>query len=237
MIRLSVLTLGFLVSSGARARAQDWSGQRFISGLIIDYSVSGSVAEVGVRLSLSGQFVDGAVLTYAAPTHNFLVSASGMTASGAVGLSIVQSPSPSKLTGDFTVVGTSGKPSKFQGDVVTWTASDNLKLFSVNYNLTANLSARTSVLNGVRYGVQVDYMTNGTLLYSSYLLPSSSVSVTPFDIVMGSLKLNKGATLALTPPSNLSNGQVVLDCTFSSDTTPPTHFTGAIASWPLQGAA
>jgi hypothetical protein len=235
MLRFSVLALVFVLFSGALARAQDWSGQRDISGLTIDYAVSGAVAQVGVRLTLNGQLVDDAVLTYAAPTHNFSVAANGMSANGAISLAVVQEPSPSALVGDFAVVDATGKSVPFKGDVVSWTAPDNLELFRVNYNLTGNLSARTIVLNGAREGAQVDYLTGETLLYSSLLLPSSSMSVTPYDLIIGDLKLNKGAQLTLTPPSNLSNGMVVLDCTFSSLTIPPTRFTGAIAFWPLQG--
>lgn len=235
MLRFSVLALVFVFYSGALARAQDWSGQRDISGLTIDYAVSGAVAQVGVKLTLNGQFVDEAVLTYTAPTHNFSVAANGMSASGAISLAVVQDPSPSSVVGDFSVVDATGKSVPFKGDVVSWTAPANLELFRVNYNLTGNLSARTIVLNGARYGAQVDYLTGETLLYSSFLLPSSNVSVTPFDLVIGDLKMNKGAQLTLTPPSNLSNGMVVLDCTFSSVTIPPTRFTGAIAFWPLQG--
>ncbi|KQZ04084.1 hypothetical protein ASD21_19975 [Caulobacter sp. Root1455] len=235
MLRFSVLALVFVLFSGALARAQDWSGQRDISGLTIDYAVSGAVAQVGVKLTLNGQFVDDAVLTYAAPTHNFSVAANGMSASGAISLAVVQEPSPSSLVGDFAVVDATGKSVPFKGDITTWISPDNLELFRVNYNLTGNLSARTIVLNGARYGAQVDYLTGTTLLYSSLLLPSASMSVTPFDLVIGDLKLNKGAQLTLTPPSALSNGMVVLDCTFSSEMIPPTRFTGAIASWPLQG--
>ncbi|KQY26148.1 hypothetical protein ASD38_20610 [Caulobacter sp. Root487D2Y] len=235
MLRFSVLALVFVLFSGALARAQDWSGQRDISGLTIDYAVSGAVAQVGVKLTLNGQFVDDAVLTYAAPTHNFSVAANGMSASGAISLAVVQEPSPSSLVGDFAVLDATGKSVPFKGDITTWISPDNLELFRVNYNLTGNLSARTIVLNGARYGAQVDYLTGTTLLYSSLLLPSASMSVTPFDLVIGDLKLNKGAQLTLTPPSALSNGMVVLDCTFSSEMIPPTRFTGAIASWPLQG--
>jgi hypothetical protein len=235
MLRFSVLALVFVLFSGALARAQDWSGQRDISGLTIDYAVSGAVAQVSVKLTLNGQFVDDAVLTYTAPTHNFSVAANGMSASGVISLAVVQEPSPSSLVGDFAVIDTTGKSIPFKGDVVSWTSPDNLELFSLNYNLTANLSARTIVLNGARYGARVDYLTGNTLLYSSLVLPTSNVSVTPFDLVIGDLKLNKGAQLTLTPPTTLSNGMVVLDCTFSSEIIPPTRFTGAIAFWPLQG--
>jgi len=235
MLRFSVLALVFALISGALARAQDWSGQRDISGLTIDYAVSGAVAQVGVKLTLNGQFVDDAVLTYASPTHNFSVTANGMSASGGISLAVVQSPNPSSLVGDFSVIDATGKSVPFKGDIVTWSAADNLELFRLNYNLTANLRARTIVLNGAREGAKVDYLTGETLLYSSLLLPSASISVTPFDLVIGDLKLNKGAQLTLTPPSSLSNGMVVLDCTFSSEAIPPTRFTGAIASWPLQG--
>ena len=41
-LRLSVLALVLALISGALARAQDWSGQRDISGLTIDYAVSGA---------------------------------------------------------------------------------------------------------------------------------------------------------------------------------------------------
>ena len=234
MIRHSILALVLLVFSGALARAQDLAGQRTISGLTIDYTVSSAVAQIDVKLSLNGEFVDGAVLTYAAPTHNFSVAANGMSARGAIGMSVMQGPDPSSLAGDFTVVDAGGKAAKFQGDVVEWAAPDDLQLFSQSYNLMANLSVRTTVLNGARYGAQVDYMTGSTLLYTSYLLPASNISTTPFDIVIGDIKLNMGAKLMLTPPSNLSNGAVVLDCTFSSESIPPTRFTGVIASWPLQ---
>jgi hypothetical protein len=237
MLHRSLLALVLLVFSAALARAQDLSGQRTISGLTIDYTVSGAVAEVDVSLSLNGQFVNAAVLTYGAPTHDFTVAAGGMSASGALTMSVVQGPTPSALTGDFTVVDAKGKPDKFQGDVVTWAASDDLPLFSQTYNLMANLSVKTTVLNGSRYGAAVDYMSGATLLYSSVLLPPSPVSVTPFDLVIGDVRLNKGAQLTLTPPSNIARGMVALSCTFSSAQIPPTQFSGAVASWSLASGA
>ena len=236
MLLCGALALAFAFWFGAIASAEDLPGQRTISGLKIDYTVNGTVAQAVVKLSLDDISVDQALLTYDAPTHAFAVAANGMSAAGSLDFTVVQQPHLSSLSGDFSVKDAKGQSTAFKGDLVTWTAADNLALLQINFDLTGNLRARTTIMNGARSGAKVDYLTGDTLLFSSLVLPPSPVSVTQKDLVIGDLRLNKGAqlTLTLTPPSAFARGTVWLECTFSSLTIPPTKYAGLIASWPLQ---
>lgn len=215
----------------AGASAQDVTGSRQFDQLNINYTIAGGQALATVVLSLSGVVVDKAVLSYEAPVYTFNIAAGGARAEGSIGLAVAQAPRLSGIEGHFTAWNRAAKTTRFDGKIASWISPDSLVLVERNFWLTGLLNARTTVRINSRSGAQVDILSGSVVLFSTLLLPPSPVAVTPVDLIVGNVKVTRGAKMTLTPPSSLAAGTMFLECQFQTDTTPSTAFSGMVATW------
>src|ERR1700722_1963838 len=100
--RLLATACVFLISG--LATAEGVSGQRLISALSFNYSVTDSPGQADVAIKLGGDKVDHFVLTSSKPLHAFAVEAGTTSAHGILSYSIAASPYLSHIDGSFTVM-------------------------------------------------------------------------------------------------------------------------------------
>jgi hypothetical protein len=229
MSRAALLWL--LVTAGVAA--QEVSGSRQFGPLNIGYTIADGQALTTLVLSLEGVAADKATLTYEQRIYTFKVAAGGARAEGSIRMTIAQAPNLSNLEGHFTTWSSSAEKTLFDGKLTSWIAPDSLILTEQNFWLTGSLSTRTTIRNNSRSGAVVDILSGNTVLFSTLLLPPSTVAVIPTDLVIGSVKVEQGAKMTLTPPSSLADGTMFLECQFQSDTTPSTNFSGTVAIWTM----
>lgn len=102
-----------------------------------------------------------------------------------------------------------------------------------SYDLGNQGKIKTTVSGDNRDIAIIEVYNVNTLLYSVTLNNIQLNATTADDIVIGSLKIQKGATFQMTVPSNYQSGQVQFNCMLKSGANDPTPFAAQVATWPL----
>jgi precorrin-4 methylase len=100
------------------------------------------------------------------------------------------------------------------------------------YPISAMTSITTTVSGDARQYAVVSIVSGSLTLWSQTLTQLADKAKIPYDIVAGDLTVDAGGTLALTIPTTLQNGSVVVGLMIKTSTqTAP--FNATVASWPL----
>lgn len=104
-----------------------------------------------------------------------------------------------------------------------------------NYYLAPGIDFQTTVTGDNRDTATVTIYYINTPMWSGTLtqgLPSLKFP----NLALGAIKLTRGS-VTLTPPTDSTNGNVMVDCTVERSGQEPVDLSAIIASWPLSSKA
>jgi hypothetical protein len=103
----------------------------------------------------------------------------------------------------------------------------------IMYTLSPDLSVQTRVIGKDKCMAEVSFVYGTLVVYSMNVVQTAPVAATTEDIIVGSLQINKGATVTLRIPTPLQSGQIFLRIQYITLDHPLTNFSGMVASWSL----
>lgn len=229
-LALALLSLAGAV--GAQTVAPGKSVRRDVGSLAITCAVDEKLARVLVTLTLEGQLVGQSALTYDSRQYRFNVKANGATARGELRLQMSASPQLSTVEAVIATRKGTSPPLPFRGSLATWLAPDELIYAERSFFLSPVLKAQTTVRGLTKANVTVDLYAGSVLMYSVSLNQASPVAQIPDELVLGEVRVAAGAKFILTIPTELQQGQLLMQAQYQSRNTPPTSISADIATWP-----
>jgi hypothetical protein len=106
-----------------------------------------------------------------------------------------------------------------------------------NYWITSDIDVTTTVSGTARDMAAIGIWYGSQEMYTTTLLQTDPTHTIPLDLIMGSVTIEKGATLTLTVPTQNQNGNVVFAGDLRHQDQPPLPFRLYVAQWPLTSAA
>lgn len=212
--------------AGAETGAGGFQYHREFGALTVEGFVDEERARVTVKLAIRGEFVGESVLTPNSPEYRFAVNVGQDSACGVVRLRMVAPPQQSVVDASIGCT-----PKSFTGSLVSWVAAENIIYSEQQFPLTPDLSAITTVRGAARTNVTVTLMAGSIAMYTLSVVQASPNAVITDSLVLGDIRIAPGASFALTIPTPLQQGQMIMSAQFQSRNIPPTKFAAAIAIW------
>lgn len=233
-VALALLLL--LLAAGAAVRAQTVapgkSVRRELGALAINCALDERLARVVVTVMLEGQMVGQSALTHDARKYRFNVKANGTSARGELRLQMSAPPQLSAVEAVILMRKGASPLAPFRGSLATWLAPEDLVYVERTFFLSSELKAQTTVRGPTKSNVTVDLYAGSTLLYSVTMTQASPVAQIPQELILGDVRLAAGAKFFLTIPTELQQGQLLMQGQFQSRNIPPTSISANIAMWP-----
>jgi hypothetical protein len=108
---------------------------------------------------------------------------------------------------------------------------------SFTYWITPMVSVITNVFGDARNNASVTIYNGSVPVWSGAMTQGAPSVVIPYDLMLGTITINKGTGFFLTIPTQMQNGNVVMSGQVTTPPNPPQPFTAQIASWPLSSTA
>jgi hypothetical protein len=185
-----------------------------------------------VTVILAGTTVLTQVLMLGSPALTLDVAAGGVAAKGSITLQIRDPPQFSSVTAD--VVATQGAASfPFKGMVDSWTATALPVVGDYVAILTGELKTLTTVRGKAANFAEFQFYSAATPIAVTNATQFAPIQIFPSEIIAGDIKIDSGAQVTLSIPTEIAPGFLFLQATFSSSTTHPTRISSSVALWPL----
>lgn len=104
---------------------------------------------------------------------------------------------------------------------------------SLVFQLDPTLTVVTKPLGTAKNNASVTFYNGSLLLYTITVTQTAPTAVCPFELILGTVKIEKGMQITLQIPSSLQPGSVFLQATFSDLNVPPTQISSMVATWNL----
>lgn len=201
--------------------------------LSVSAKVNADRGQALVTVTLAGQQVQQGLLSLSTPSLAIRAAAGGAQARGSATLSVAAPPQLSSVTVAANAVDGSGKKWPLRGQLASWTGPADPVVGDYVFTLSSDLFTLTTV-TGLAANIATLAFWSGKMQMGSVTATQMSPQkVFPDALVLGSVKVEKGAAVNLTIPTAQEQGQVFLRATFSDASMAPTPVSSDVALWSL----
>ncbi|NNG60413.1 hypothetical protein HKD51_02325 [Pseudomonas fragi] len=203
-----------------------------IGPLRLSVQADASRGQAVVIASLSGTQLARQFLCLTEPKLALDIALAACTAKGLITLNLQDTRGYASVNAD--VVATDGQASyPLRGMLYSWPATADPVVGEYRAQLTSELSTLTTVRSAVANIAQFGFYAGDTLLAFAETTQFAPIQVFPELISSGDIRIQAGAQITLSIPTQLSPGSLFLQADFSSRNTPPTRISSLVANWSL----